>query len=628
METEGVAVVPGPEERRDFLAGQPPFDSLPADLLMLVAETAAVRDAADGETLLGPEDGPPKGLFVIAAGRVSLEAGDDEPADLFVGESFPIEAVTERRAVAHTYRASGAVRLYRVPAAVIVQCIDSVPEFAAFCRRSATGLLVRGQAENRRQAGDELSRITSLDVSLRSVCAHTPVTAGADEDVRRVVARMHREGVGSVLVVNAGGGLLGIFTLHDLRRVVADGGSLEARVDGVMSADPRTLPADALAFEAVILMAQHHIRHIPVMDGERIVGVVSERDLFARQRVNVVQVMRALNNAVDVAGIVAVRADIPPLIDALLGHGAGVDQITRVLTLLNDRTVARVIELCVGAHGEPAAPFTWMAFGSEGRGEQTLHTDQDNGMLFDPGARPADEVREALLPLAREINEALDRCGFDLCKGNIMASNPELCLSLQEWRRLFSRMIASATPENLLRSSIYFDLRTVWGDVQPVEQLRGHILAEVRDNTLFLRSLAGNALTHRPALGWLRTFATERGRDGATFDIKMRGLFPFVEGARVLALESGIEATGTAARLAALPEAGVCTPDEAEAWGHALDYLQLIRMRAHQAQTRAGEALSNRVAPGELNPLDQRVLREALRQGRDIQRRLAVRFQL
>lgn len=622
---------PAPVERRDFFAAHPPFDGLPADLLMLVAETAVVRDVADGECVLAPEDGPPGTLWVIAAGRVVAASGDDSSADRFIGEVLGVDAWREGRALEVTYRAAGATRLYGIPADMFGQCMSADPAFAAFWDEGAVDLLARGHHAVRQRPGDELSRLTSLDVTLRSLCVREPVTTSPGESVRAAVARMHRERVGSLVVVADGGGEHeGIFTLHDLRRVVADGGDLDAPLSAVMTPSPRTLPGEALAFEAVVLMARHHFRHVPVVVDGQVIGVVSERDLFARQQVNVVQIMRALNAASDVSEVVAVRHGIPPLIDGLLGHGAGAEQITRVLTLLNDRTVARVIELCIAAYGPPAVPFTWLAFGSEGRGEQTLHTDQDNGLLFDPGDEAPEAVRERLLPLAHTINIALDRCGFTLCRGNIMASNPALCLSVGEWRATFSRLIATTTPEHLLDSSIYFDLRPVWGDTAPAMRLRAHVREEAKRNTLFQRALAGNALSHRPALGWLRGFATERDEEGAgrSFDLKMRGLFPFVEGARVLALAGGIEATATSERLAALPGAGMASAEDAAAWGHAFAFLQFLRMQGHQAQNRAGEALSNRIEPDGLNPLDRRVLLEALRQGRGLQRRLAIRYQL
>src|SRR5690606_21032169 len=201
-------------------------------------------------------------------------------------------------------------------------------------------------------------------------------------------------------------------------------------------------------------------------------GVVSERDLFALQRVDLVHLARAIGNSADVAELVRWRREIHRLVDSMLAHGASASQITHIITLLNDQTVCRVIELCRQSHAGPRIPFTWLCFGSEARGEQTLHTDQDNGILFEAANdRQAGHIRQRLLPLAQHINEMLAECGFTLCSGQIMAGNPELCLSRHEWQRRFTQCIRSATPENLLASSIFFDLRVVWGNPQGAAKL-------------------------------------------------------------------------------------------------------------------------------------------------------------
>lgn len=148
----------------------------------------------------------------------------------------------------------------------------------------------------------------------------------------------------------------------------------------------------------------------------------------------------------------------------MVAQGMKVGQIGQIITLLNDQIVERVIDLTVAAIGAPEGlTFTWLAFGSEGRQEQTLKTDQDNGILFLlPEGMEADVARARLLPFADRVNLALDAVGFPLCTGNVMARNPECCLSDREWRSRFSRWVTSSTPANLLNASIFFDFRPVW----------------------------------------------------------------------------------------------------------------------------------------------------------------------
>lgn len=210
-----------------------------------------------------------------------------------------------------------------------------------------------------------------------------------------------------------------------------------------------------------------------------------------------------------------------------------------------------------------------------------------------------------------------------------MASNPQLCLSRQEWSRRFSSFVREATPENLLGSTIYFDLRSIWGPAEGCEQLRQDLLDEIKDNSLFQRMMADNALRHRPPVGRFRDFVVARKGEGKdTLDLKVQGLTPFVDGARLLALSNDIGTCNTLERLRKLVEKGVIEPKDGAAYEEAYHFIQQTRMQQHQQQARDGLPYSNRLDPDTLNVLDRRILRESFRQAQRLQASLAVRYQL
>jgi CBS domain-containing protein len=225
-------------------------------------------------------------------------------------------------------------------------------------------------------------------------------------------------------------------------------------------------------------------------------------------------------------------------------------------------------------------------------------------------------VRATLLPFAREVNEALDACGFPLCKGNVMASNPELCLSLDECKAKMARWIEVTLPKALLDAAICLDFRPVHGDTSLSAALREWVAGRVRAHPAFLRHLAEAALQGRPALGRFGRFATEEGR----VDLKLHGAKVFVDAARVYALAHGLQQTNTAERLRAA--AGRIGLRDVEAMADAFYVIQSLRLRI---QTEAPE---NRVAPESLNRLERATLKEALRLGRELQERLALDYQL
>ena len=210
-----------------------------------------------------------------------------------------------------------------------------------------------------------------------------------------------------------------------------------------------------------------------------------------------------------------------------------------------------------------------------------------------------------------------------------MAGNPELCLSREEWSRRFAGFVLEASPENLLGSTIYFDLRAIWGPDEGCEQLREELLGRIANNSLFQRMMAENALRHRPPVGRFRDFVVARScADKDTLDLKVQGLTPFVDGARLLALANGISAVGTLERLRALITKGVIEALDGAAYEEAYHFIQQTRMQQHQLQARDELPYSNRVDPDHLNHLDRRILRESFRQAQRLQSSLAMRYQL
>jgi CBS domain-containing protein len=271
-----------------------------------------------------------------------------------------------------------------------------------------------------------------------------------------------------------------------------------------------------------------------------------------------------------------------------------------------------------------------MAFGSEGRHEQTLATDQDNGILFtDPADGDSEAQRARLLPLARRINEGLAACGFPLCKGEVMASNARWCLSLSEWKSTFADWMDSPDGQALLNATIFFDFRGLWGRSDLADGLRTWLARNVRDRSLFLRLMAENALRNAPPLGVLRDFAVERHADAEdSLDLKLNGVAPFVDAARILSLAAGDQHTGTVERLRALVHVRRLDTAEVEAWVDAFHFIQMLRLRHQQEQVASGHAPDNFLQPDRLNDLERRILKEAFRQSRKLQERLRLDFRL
>jgi CBS domain-containing protein len=231
-----------------------------------------------------------------------------------------------------------------------------------------------------------------------------------------------------------------------------------------------------------------------------------------------------------------------------------------------------------------------------------------------------------LLPAARRINDTLALCGFPLCRGNVMASNPQWCLSLEEWKHRFLDWIINSAPEALLHASIFFDFRSLYGAHTLAEELRLWLARIASDNTRFQHQMAENAMRIRPPLGLVRDFVL--GKEN-TLDLKLNGITPFVDAARIFSLAVGVTHTSTIQRLRQSAAALHIPETEVDGWINAFLFIQMLRLRHHyETSVQAKQPLNNLIDPALLNELDRRILKEAFRQARKVQTRLALNYQL
>lgn len=471
----------------------------------------------------------------------------------------------------------------------------------------------------------------TLTTPLSSLLRRTPVTCPPDMPVRAALALMRQEQVGSILVADEAGRPAGVFTLNDLRdRVAVDECDLDRPMSSVMTRNPFCLGGDATAMEAALAMARRLIHHVVVTTVEgRILGVVSEKDLFALQRLGVGNIAAGLAEAQDLETLVVASNDIRQLARMLMAQGLEAEQLTRLVSELNDQLAQRILYLAFADAGLEDISWCWLALGSEGRYEQTLLTDQDNGLIFAlPEGSTPDAMRERLLPVARRVNEGLAACGFPLCKGEVMAGNPKWCLSLEEWQNTFSEWLFRGDAPVLLNASIFFDFRALAGDVGLSTSLREWLTDKVKGNRRFLKLMTLNALGNRPPLGLVRDFVTDgEGEAAGTLDLKINGATLFVDAARIFALAAGVADTTTVARLRAAAATWKMDDAEVGGWIEAFHHIQQLRLRLHQQQLAHDQPLSNRVAPDDLSTLDRTFLKEALRQAKKLQGKLEDFFQ-
>jgi CBS domain-containing protein len=591
---------------REFLRLHPPFQSLSDAALARLEDVLEIRFAAAGEAILRMGEAGNRFLYVVRKGSVRLER-DARTIELCeVGDLVGAPSALGGGSPRFDAIATEETLLYRLPAEAVRPLLVE-PEVAAF--------FVESLAERLRSSASSSSAALPADftAAARTAIQRQPVFVDPEDSVAEAARRMTTEHVSSVLI---GDHQLGILTDRDLRsRVVARGLDPRTPVRAVMSRPCRTAPASATLFEVLLEMLEHRIHHLPLVEGGEVVGVVTQTDLLRQTTRSPLHLLKSVERHGDTSRLADFGAEQAAMVERLAAGGLEATRIGRIAASVNDALVSRLLRLAESDLGPPPCPYAWIVFGSEGRFEQTLLTDQDNALVFREESEPARAYFEAL---ARRIVGSLLELGFPPCPGGFMATH--WCHPLVAWKRKFEGWIATPEPAALLDAASFFDFRRVHGELS-LEPL-GEIVAGAASARLFLRLLAQNSLHFRPPLGFLnRLQARESG-----IDLKAGGLMPIVGLARVRALAAGMAERSTLDRLAGAAARGTLRPEAADTLGEAFRFLSRMRLDAQLAARRAGLAPTNSVELGSLSGLERRHLKDAFLSVRELQEELALDY--
>ncbi len=609
-------------EVRDFLAGHDPFAGLPAAVLAGLPARMSVEYFRRGTELIGRGE-ENHHLFVLRSGACDVHDAQGTLVDRGgAGASFGSITLTQGNPSTFSVTAIEDSLALLLPEDDFHALCRDHPDVDAFYDAQRLRRMQGAVAELHVSAsGSAILKTRVSDLVGREV-----VSVVASASVRDAAGVMAREGVSSLLVMD-GERLVGILTDRDLRtRVVAAGVDPAVPVAEVMTADPVTGSVESLAFEVLLEMTSRRIHHLPLLDpAGRPAGIVTTTDLLRLEEANPVYLAGDIAKQPDVEGVARVASRLPRVVQALVDQDASAGDIGRVVTAVGDAVERRVIALVEAELGPPPVPYCWVALGSRARLEQALAADQDTALIIDDAVDDAGLAWFAAL--AERVTDGLVRCGYPRCRGDVMATNPRWRQPLARWRREFSSWLAEPTPEAVLHSSIFFDMRPVHGDESLHARLREHVLRVAPGSTTFLTHLAKHAGTQEPPLGFFRGFVLEKaGEHRDALDIKRGGILAVVEVARVHALALGSPAVNTLARLEAARVAGSISDDLADDLRDAFEFIGYVRLRHQSELVRAGRPTDNFVSPDALSSFEKRHLREAFSIVRFAQHALGRRY--
>lgn len=589
-----------------FLRRFPPFDALDEERLGKIAGSARSVAYPKGSVILRQSGAPAHHLYVIHEGSVEVLA-DGRLLDLMgEGEVFGQMSIVTGLEPTATIRAREDTACYLLDATLAGEVLGT-PEGVSFVTMSLRRRIER-LAQERASA--------TLDPGLAAVGSlirRAPLTCEPDITVGRAASLMADAGVSSILVGRPG--TWGIVTDRDLRtKVLGSGRGSDTPVSEVMTFPAIVVHAGVLAAEALSLMIERRVHHLPILDDRgELVGVVSETDLVAPGPSSPFTVRKAVERARDAESAVSAARGIPGMAAALVEARVDPVDIGRLLGETIDALTTRLLEFAAEELGPAPVPWAWLALGSQARHEQALHTDQDHALAYDPQDLPADVLDPHFEQMARFVTDGLERAGIPRCRAGIIAENRGLRRPLEEWALAFRKWMGVREWEGTGVAAIVFDYRRVAGplDVEPV--LDG-VIAQAHDDAGFLHRLTKNALDNRPPTGFFQDFVVEAGGEHAgRLDVKHGGIMPITDLARIYGVAAGVPAKRTPDRLRDAAAAGRIDGETSSGVDEAFRLLWHTRLDHQAACVRTGVPPDDFVDPKALPPLSRQGLREAFR---------------
>ncbi len=606
-----------------FLAKTLPFNRLPPETLQSLAGKCVIDFFPEGTMIFRQGVTPVDSLYLIQKGGVKSYLQNDEGEVTLKdyrgeGEYFGALPIIQGTRANLNVETVEDTFCFLIAKADFQTLLAGNAEVAQYFLRTMSAKLVKGvYAELRQQriAPRTDGALYLFSAPVEEIAKGGLFTAPGSTTVREVARIMSDNFIGSLLLTDEAGKIQGIVTDKDLRaKVVAKGLPFETTAATIMSAPVRTISSQAMAFDALLMMMKEKLHHLAIERGGEIVKMITTHDIMVEQGTSPLYLFREIVAQRTISGLYPLAKKVPFVIRTLIEEGAKANNITRMITVLNDHILDRLLSLMIEELGEPPLPFCWLLMGSEGRREQTFKTDQDNAILYRDCADPT------LLALAEEYFSAFARaaidhlvnCGYPLCPGEVMASNPKWRQPLSVWKEYFTTWCGVPEPQQILHSTIFFDFRPGFGNAALAEELRTMLNTTAQQGGLFLLHMARNGLSTRPPLSFFKNFIVEKdGEHKNTFDLKARGMVFFADFARLMALKYGIAEVNTLDRLRLLQEGqhlphGLCA-EIIEAY----EFLMQLRLVHQLKMLEEGRQPDNYINPTDISDLERQTLKEA-----------------
>ena len=623
----------------DFLKGFPPFDALTYDQLLTISSQVKVIYIEPENYVFKQGEAVKDEFFIVKDGAIGVYREHKLVDQCDEGDIFGLRALIRKDQYFLDAKAIEESIVYSISSTLLQEIIISNPKANQFIIASfATNTRNPYSDEDKGTlfANVEFLKPDNSDFTeaQSAVYSKNPIVCNTTTTIKDASLTMKSNRVGSIVITEQNKPI-GIITDKDLRNKIATGmHSIDEPVTAIMSSPVISFPPTITVAEAQIATLKHHISHLCITeDGtsqSKLIGMLSEHDIIVIHGNNPAVLIKEIKRAKTAENLKYIREKAQNLLKNYLEQGIPMVFTSNIISAINDAVTKQIIKLSISELGQdPPTKFSWLALGSQGRKEQLLMTDQDNALVFKDKNLSEDQIEQArtyFLKLANLINTKLHTVGFAYCPANMMAKNPDWCLSLTEWKAKFNDWITNPTKEKILLCNIFFDYDLVYGSHKLVDKMSKSIFTSIENYQIFLNFLGLNALKNPPPLSFFRNFLVEdSGEHKDQFDIKKRAIMPLVDAARLLVLSHNVkEFNSTIARYKKLKE---IEPQNEDLYDSCINAFKiLLRYRANQGLKHNDSGRF--VDVHSLSKADRLKLKGCFKPVKDIQSLVQVRFQL
>jgi CBS domain-containing protein len=463
--------------------------------------------------------------------------------------------------------------------------------------------------------GKNFSEESFFFLHVKDVCRNAAFTCSPECSIVDAATLMHQKNVAGLIVLMENK-VIGILSVGDLRDAIATSGEdlRNCRVRDVMHTGISTVRHMAYVFEAIFKMAKNNIHRLAVVDeDQQLIGMINATDLLSQQTRSPLYLTREIETAENFEELQRINRNILQMVRSAMDAGADTRSLVHLIAHFNDGFTERIIKLLEQKENLPLpAKAAYLALGSEGRGEQTLRTDQDSAMVYADDISASD--LSACAKFADRLVDTLEFVGIPRCPGNTMASNPQWRHSLSEWKEILAQWISVPKGEHMVNFGMFQDFRTIHGDTSLEKSLHSFIYETAQRNKLFFPYVAKNIVRFPAPLGMFGRIKTERsGKHRGKVELKKAGIFAITEGASLLALENNVDNGTTWDKLEKLTHLNILSSKDSEKISDAFSQLVNFRLQHQLNDLADGKKPGKAIDPQRLPEKSRKELREALR---------------